>query len=58
MKKSFWVVEAVVRQKFKVSFEDDVDMSEAAELFSVQEGIEDILDESEIIEVISVDDVE
>lgn len=58
MKKNFWIIEAVVSKRFKVVFEEEVDMSEAIDLFKIQENIEDIIDETDIIEVVSVEEVE
>ena len=58
MKKNFWIIEAVVSKRFKVVFEEEVDMSEAIDLFKMQENIEDIIDETDIIEVVSVEEAE
>lgn len=57
IKQKCWVIEAVVKKKFKVVFEDDVLREEAIDMFESEE-YDDIIDESDILEIVEIVDAE
>ena len=57
IKQKSWVIEAVVKKRFKVVFEDEVLREEAIDMFESEE-YDDIIDESDILEIVEIVDAD